>query len=88
MTTCPKCDFRTTVVDSRPSAGTIRRRRECDRCQHRWTTYEVSDDVYAQTLRFARMRTPEGKKNIDEMLKLSAAFSARLTRLMDILDGR
>ena len=29
------------VIDSRQEEGnTIRRRRECDECQHRFTTYE------------------------------------------------
>lgn len=29
------------VVDSRPSARSLRRRRECLRCHLRWTTYEL-----------------------------------------------
>ena len=40
---CPSCDFpESKVVDSRPSddGGTIRRRRECLNCKHRFTTYE------------------------------------------------
>ena len=31
---------RTDAVDD-----AIRRRRECERCHHRWTTYEVSRDL-------------------------------------------
>lgn len=40
---CPKCGyFDSKVVDSRPTEeGSIRRRRECLSCQHRFTTYEV-----------------------------------------------
>ena len=40
---CPRCATEDTrVVDSRPSDGgaTIRRRRECTTCGHRFTTYE------------------------------------------------
>ena len=40
---CPQCATEDTrVVDSRPSDGgaTIRRRRECTMCGHRFTTYE------------------------------------------------
>lgn len=40
---CPKCGcLDDKVVDSRESRGgsTIRRRRECIRCKHRFTTYE------------------------------------------------
>ena len=39
---CPFCGFdKTTVIDSRPSEGKKRRRRECPRCGNRFTTYEV-----------------------------------------------
>jgi transcriptional regulator NrdR family protein len=31
--------------------GSIRRRRECDSCRHRWTTYEISERVYKRVQR-------------------------------------
>jgi transcriptional regulator NrdR family protein len=38
---CPKCDARTNVKDSRQDVdGSVRRRRECSQCSHRFTTYE------------------------------------------------
>jgi transcriptional repressor NrdR len=40
---CPKClNVDTKVVDSRPveEAGAIRRRRECEKCNFRFSTYE------------------------------------------------
>lgn len=40
---CPSCGFENTkVVDSRISSGglSIRRRRECDKCKFRFTTFE------------------------------------------------
>ena len=40
---CPKCGAtKSSVVDSRQAeeGNTIRRRRECEECQHRFTTYE------------------------------------------------
>ncbi len=40
---CPECAFSDSrVIDSRPaeSGTSIRRRRECERCQARFTTYE------------------------------------------------
>jgi transcriptional repressor NrdR len=43
---CPYCGFgQDRVVDSRESkdAGSIRRRRECERCNRRFTTYERID---------------------------------------------
>lgn len=44
---CPSCGFpESKVVDSRPSddGTTIRRRRECLDCKHRFTTYERLGD--------------------------------------------
>lgn len=45
---CPSCEFpESKVVDSRPSddGTTIRRRRECLSCKHRFTTYERLGDT-------------------------------------------
>lgn len=39
---CPFCGYvKTNVIDSRPSEGKKRRRRECPQCGNRFTTYEV-----------------------------------------------
>lgn len=39
---CPFCGFEDTkVIDSRPSDGKKRRRRECINCGKRFTTYEI-----------------------------------------------
>ncbi len=39
---CPFCNYEDTkVIDSRPSEGKKRRRRECTACGKRFTTYEV-----------------------------------------------
>lgn len=40
---CPKCQYNgSKVVDSRPveESNSIRRRRECEKCHHRFTTFE------------------------------------------------
>ncbi|MDK2803063.1 MAG: transcriptional repressor NrdR [Peptostreptococcaceae bacterium] len=45
---CPYCDFETSkVVDSRPieEGNSIRRRRECENCKKRFTTYEKIEQV-------------------------------------------
>lgn len=41
---CPNCFLLESsgVKDSRPSGGSIRRRRVCENCQHRFTTFEVT----------------------------------------------
>lgn len=44
---CPVCGFEDSkVIDTRPTDdGSIRRRRECLRCQRRFTTFEMIDTV-------------------------------------------
>lgn len=44
---CPKCGFEDSrVIDSRPSDNdSIRRRRECEQCRHRFTTYECREET-------------------------------------------
>jgi len=37
---CPKCEKETDVLDSRRMDGTVRRRRKCKSCQHRFSTEE------------------------------------------------
>ena len=46
--TCPYCNAPDTrVIDSRPASegGAIRRRRECQQCGRRFTTYEMVEEV-------------------------------------------
>lgn len=39
---CPSCGYDDSkVIDTRPDDTSIRRRRECLRCRHRFTTYET-----------------------------------------------
>ena len=45
---CPSCqEIETCVIDSRLSKDgeLIRRRRECEKCQHRFTTYERVEEL-------------------------------------------
>jgi transcriptional regulator NrdR family protein len=44
---CPKCQSQQTIVyNSRPKDSTTWRRRKCLDCKHRWTTIEVTEDVF------------------------------------------
>ena len=45
---CPYCEYlESKVIDSRPvdEGGSIRRRRECLKCERRFTTYEQVESV-------------------------------------------
>ena len=38
---CPKCGGRSKVYNSRPKDDTIRRHRQCLKCEHRYATIEI-----------------------------------------------
>lgn len=54
---CPKCSAVLQVIDSRPvqfmGEDTIRRRRRCTKCPHRFTTFEISKSNLVKQVRFA-----------------------------------
>jgi transcriptional regulator NrdR family protein len=46
---CPHCgrlDENSKVTDSRPYKHTIKRRRECSFCHHRWSTFEATENQF------------------------------------------
>ena len=44
---CPKCgQNECIVIDSRPKEDHTYRRRSCYYCQHRFSTFEISEDEY------------------------------------------
>lgn len=43
---CPKCNGESKVIDSRDEETARRRRRQCDNCNHRYSTYEIHADEY------------------------------------------
>lgn len=71
---CPHCDAGDTrVVDSRPAddGQAIRRRRECERCNTRFTTYERCE-------RILMVRKRSGSLEPFDAAKLSAGVGAAL----------
>lgn len=67
MLTCPKCNCEyTLVIDSRGTGhdssmdGYIRRRRECEKCGERFTTYEVTKKDYDAYIEFQRILRKAG----------------------------
>src|ERR1700729_3776452 len=70
---CPYCGFaQDRVVDSRESkeADSIRRRRECDRCNKRFTTYERIDEIpYMVVKKDGRREKFERQKVLSGLLR-------------------
>ena len=43
MRRCPECGNGSNIIDTRETNVTVKRRRECRICKHRWTTHEAPD---------------------------------------------
>ena len=84
---CPFCaEENTKVIDSRPADdnNSIRRRRQCEKCGKRFTTYEKLETIPLVVIKKDQMR---GRMTVQ---KLNAVYSDhvlsvqfRLTRLMN-----
>lgn len=71
---CPSCGATTTrVIDSRPAegGGAIRRRRQCESCDHRFTTYERLEPQLM-------VRKRNGRLEAFSTAKLAVGISAAL----------
>lgn len=65
---CPFCgEDNTRVIDSRPSDdnNSIRRRRECDRCNKRFTTYEKVESIPLVVIKKDNIREPYDRAKIE-----------------------
>lgn len=82
---CPFCGFtESKVVDSRPTeeASAIRRRRECEKCGKRFTTYEKIEEVPLYIIKKDGSREPyQSKKIINGLIK---AFEKRAVSIQEI----
>ena len=71
---CPFCTFEESkVIDSRLVAdgNEIRRRRECLRCQERWTTYELAELVMPKIIKQDKSRVPFDETKLKEVIARS-----------------
>ncbi len=88
--TCPFCGHRQDrVIDSRESkeGDVIRRRRECLRCERRFTTYERSDDIpYMVVKRDGRREKFDRQKVLEGLLKACQKRPVAVAKLAEIVD--
>ncbi|MDY3929324.1 MAG: transcriptional regulator NrdR [Clostridia bacterium] len=64
---CPYCGFREgKVIDSRPTedSSSIRRRRECLKCQRRFTTYEKLETISLAVVKQDNSRQPYDRDKV------------------------
>jgi transcriptional repressor NrdR len=87
---CPYCGFQQDkVIDSRESkeADSIRRRRECERCNKRFTTYERIDEVpYMVVKKDGRREKFERNKVLSGLLHACEKRPVPASRLEEIVD--
>ncbi len=87
---CPYCGFgQDRVVDSRESkeADSIRRRRECERCNKRFTTYERIDEIpYLVVKKDGRREKFERQKVLSGLLRACEKRPVPATKLESIVD--
>src|ERR1700759_5492168 len=91
---CPYCGFsQDRVVDSRESkdADSIRRRRECEHCNKRFTTYERIDEIPYMVIKkdgrrekFDRQKVLSGLLHACEKRKVSAG---QLEQIVDEIES-
>ena len=71
---CPACGSRNWVVlDSRETKGGRRRRKRCNDCEHRWTTYEVPQ----KTLRELQAQVSELQAKMDKLFAFCAMMRGK-----------
>jgi transcriptional repressor NrdR len=88
---CPFCGFaQDRVVDSRESkeADSIRRRRECEKCERRFTTYERIDEIpYMVVKKDGRREKFERHKVLSGLLRACEKRPVSAAQLETIVDA-
>src|SRR5262245_7466579 len=88
--TCPFCGHRQDrVIDSRESkeGEVIRRRRECLKCERRFTTYERSDEIpYMVIKRDGRREKFDRQKVLEGLLKACEKRPVPMSKLAEVVD--
>src|SRR5579864_3564583 len=88
--TCPFCGHRQDrVIDSRESkeGDVIRRRRECTKCERRFTTYERSDEIpYMVIKRDGRREKFDRQKVLEGLLKACEKRPVAMGKLAELVD--
>ncbi len=88
---CPFCNnLDSKVVDSRPDKGgsAIRRRRECEQCSKRFTTYERIDEIpYMVVKKDGRREKFDRQKVLSGLLKACEKRPVPMSKLAEIVDS-
>lgn len=85
---CPECGFEDSkVIDSRPTDGKIRRRRECLSCKCRFTTYEVIENIPLVVVKKDRSIEPfDSQKLIERLLRATVKRPVSLETIENMVE--
>src|ERR1035438_694386 len=87
---CPYCGFgQDRVIDSRESreADSIRRRRECEKCGRRFTTYERIDEIpYMVAKKDGRREKFERRKVLEGLMRACQKRPVSAVKLEQVLE--
>lgn len=72
---CPKCNGESHVIDSRDEESARRRRRKCDSCGHRYTTYEIHAEEYNR-IRKLKVEAARIEPVIETLRAIATQFGA------------
>jgi transcriptional repressor NrdR len=88
---CPFCGFKQDrVIDSRESkeGDVIRRRRQCLKCERRFTTYERSDEIpYMVVKKDGRREKFDRQKVLNGLLKACEKRPVPMAKLAELVDA-
>lgn len=92
---CPSCGHpRDRVIDSRSvkNETAIRRRRECERCAHRFTTYERVEEAIPYIIKVDGRREPYDRAKLVHGLRIACRkrpiSTADIDRLVERIEAR
>ena len=86
---CPFCNYKDTkVVDSRDTNEnkTIRRRRECEKCKARFSTYENVEVLNKIVVKRSGEQEPYKKEKMEKSIKLATNKRIKDEELKNLLD--
>ena len=87
---CPYCNFtESKVIDSRPvdEGGSIRRRRECLKCNKRFTTYETLETIALVVIKRDMSRQPfDRNKVLGGLMRACEKRPVSLTQMEALVD--
>ena len=84
---CPYCLTKDTrVLDSRPSDGSIRRRRSCASCTKRFTTYERIENTFSVIKKDGKIELFDRQKMLNGILKACEKRPVTIEQVDNVLD--